>query len=150
LVDGRSANGLQVIELKAALITFGVPDSGHSQLKVDKQVQLKASKSKIRIQQGRRGALEDGRDIQNPNVVDVRAALYARGGDPYHQGCLHIKLRRVDRALTNRLSPPPNPQNPPGGGATEPIGAEAARVAPVAAEARFFFEPSRVFSEPPL
>ena len=71
----------------------------------DKQVQLKAAMSKVRAQQTRLGALEDGRVTKILSAVDVRDALSAHGGDPDHQGRLHAELRRAVRALINRGVP---------------------------------------------
>jgi hypothetical protein len=39
-------NALGIFELKAALIIFGVRDSDHARLKVDKQLKLKAAMRK--------------------------------------------------------------------------------------------------------
>jgi len=41
LNDGRNVKGLRVLELKAALESFGVPASEHAQNKADKLSQLK-------------------------------------------------------------------------------------------------------------
>ena len=88
LNDGRKVNGLRVLELKAALETFRVPETEHAQSKAIKFVQLKNSISNFRASQGSRGALEDGRD-------------------PNFQGCLQTELQRIVRVLTGRLSPLP-------------------------------------------
>ena len=60
LLDGKNVNGFRVQELKAALISFGVPESDHAQTKAVKLFQLKSVLSSTRASQGPFGALEDG------------------------------------------------------------------------------------------
>jgi hypothetical protein len=40
LNDGCNVKGLRVLELKTALVSFGVPEPNHAQNKADKLVQL--------------------------------------------------------------------------------------------------------------
>jgi hypothetical protein len=60
LLDGNKVNWFRVQELKAALISFGVPESDHAQTKAAKLTQLKFVLSSTRASQGPFGALEDG------------------------------------------------------------------------------------------
>jgi len=105
LNDGRNVKGLRVLELKTALESFGVPAAEHAQNKADKLSQLINAMSKFRASQGFRGALEDGRLIDGLNVVDMKAAIAAHGGDPNFTGCLQTELQRLVRFHTGRLSP---------------------------------------------
>ena len=79
LNDGCNVKGLRVLELKTALVSFGVPEPNHAQNKADKLVQLLNSLSKSRASQGSRGALDEGRLIGALSVVELRSAIAARG-----------------------------------------------------------------------
>jgi hypothetical protein len=59
-LDGKNVNGFRVQELKAALISLGVPESRQAQTKAVKLFQLKSVLSSTRASQGPFGALEDG------------------------------------------------------------------------------------------
>jgi len=72
LGDGRKVNGLRVQELKAALVSAGVPESEHTQSKADKLTQLNDVMPKPRALQGSFGALEDGRPIGSLSVADLK------------------------------------------------------------------------------
>jgi hypothetical protein len=76
LNDGRNANGLFVLELKVAPVSFGVPESEHSQSKSNKSTQLKNLMSMSSALQGFRGALEDGRCIDILNALKYAIGLY--------------------------------------------------------------------------
>ena len=69
LLDVKNVNGFRVQELKAALISFGVPESEHTHTKAAKLTQLKFVLSSTRASQGPFGALEDGRLIDSKNPV---------------------------------------------------------------------------------
>ena len=106
LNDGRNVNGLCVLELKAALESFGVPASEHAQNKAVKLSQLKNAMSKFRASQGFRGALEDGRlclDRQTQRR-GYETSIAAHGDDPNFTGCLQTELQRLVRLHTGRLS----------------------------------------------
>ncbi len=60
-LDGKNVNGFRVQELKAALISLGVPESDQAQTEAVKLFQLKSVLSSTRASQGPFGALEDGR-----------------------------------------------------------------------------------------
>jgi hypothetical protein len=81
LLDGRNVNGFRVQELKAALISFGVPESEHTHTKAAKLTQLKFVLSSTRASQGPFGALEDGRLIGSLSSDDLKSFIAARGGD---------------------------------------------------------------------
>ena len=70
-LDGKNVNGFRVQELKAALISFGVPESEHAQTKAVKLFQLKSVLSSTRASQGSFGALEDGRLIDSLSIEDL-------------------------------------------------------------------------------
>jgi hypothetical protein len=102
LLDGRNVNGFRVQELKAALISFGVPESEHTQTKAAKLNQLKFVLSSTRASQGPFGALEDGRLIFSLSSGDLKNFIAARGGDsslPPWDGvnlnCLPSELQRL-------------------------------------------------------
>jgi hypothetical protein len=46
LNDGRKPNGLRVLELKEALESFGVPETGHAQSNPNKLIEYKYAMSK--------------------------------------------------------------------------------------------------------
>ena len=71
LLDGKNVNGFRVQKLKAALISFGVPESEHAQTKAAKLFQLKSVLSSTRASQGSFGALEDGRLIDSLSIEDL-------------------------------------------------------------------------------
>ena len=81
LLDGKNVNGFRVQELKAALISFGVPESEHTKTKALMSFQLKSVLSSTRASQGPFGALEDGRLIDTLSVEDLKSFIVARGGD---------------------------------------------------------------------
>jgi hypothetical protein len=83
LNDGSKVNGLRVQELKAALVSAGVPESEHTQSIAEKLPQLKDVLSKSRASQGSFGALEDGRPIGSLSVVDLKSSVAAHGGDQH-------------------------------------------------------------------
>ena len=77
LLDGRNVNGFRVQGLKAALISFGVPESEHTQTKAAKFSQLKFVLSSTRASQGPFGALEDGRLIDSLSFDDLKSFIVA-------------------------------------------------------------------------
>jgi hypothetical protein len=108
LKDERKVNGLRVQELKAALISFGLPESEHAQTKAAKLPQLKRVLSSTRASQGTFGALEDGRLIDSPSFEYLKSVIVARGGDsslpPWGgvnlQNSLPSELQRLVRLAT--------------------------------------------------
>ena len=80
-LDGKNVNGFRVQELKAALISLGVPESDQAQTKAVKLFQLKSVLSSTRASQGPFGALEDGRLIDSLSIEDLKSFIVARGGD---------------------------------------------------------------------
>jgi len=79
LNDGRRVKDLRVLDLKSAIVSFGVPEPNHAQNKADKLVQLLNALSKSCASQGSRSALEEGRLIDALSVVELRSAIAARG-----------------------------------------------------------------------